>query len=276
MNIKYTLKEMLKHCLEIYQSKSYKLHDNIFLDLYDLYNQELGLIKNFNMTISEFSCDTFSIKRNNLTEIAIFIHFQNYSTIVHVNIEDTLKVLLDKINKKNTFPMIFTKENSLFSSKIHSSRSESECDLDLDFQIRFLPSDMLYLKNKMYLDSPQESKPINEGEFIINLIDKKSKSSKRLLLITNTFIKIKKLAKDDKKTFINKIKMLIKKNDNQLDISVHDIVGIKRIERANCLEITFKIKRKSKFIIIEAESSNHREKIYLDILPLINPQKFTV
>ena len=111
---------MMKYCLEIYQSKNYKLPDNRFIDLYDLYSPELGLVNNFEIMTSEISCDTFYITRNTLSEVAILVYFQDLSSIVHINIEDTLKILLEKINKNYLFSTIFTTENSIFSSNFQT------------------------------------------------------------------------------------------------------------------------------------------------------------
>ena len=140
----------------------------------------------------------------------------------------------------------------------------------MDLKINLLLSDQVFLNRKEFLDSPGKVKQECAGEFSVGLVNKNSKSSKRILAITKEAILVKKCEKIEKKTLINKIKLFVQKGNQCLEIPVKNILGVKHNARVNSLEITFNVKKKNKYIIIEAESAMKKEEIYSSLSSLIN------
>ena len=97
-----------------------------------------------------------------------------------------------------------------------------------------------------------------------------------MLLISNNLVKVKKIDSEKKKTLINKIKIFVNRNKDTIEIPTDDLIEIKRIERVNCLEINFKIKRKQKYIIIEAQSRDNCDRIIAIISSFLNNKRSTV
>lgn len=253
-----TIQDLIKTSLNVYTSKNYHLPDGMFVQLYDVYNEDCHVLD----VDDKVGCVTFVtlyLRRNQRMNLILSVTYEKVSMPVEIGLEDSLLKVMNKINQAQFFPIIFDRENFLFSSKIAVRGLESECDLSIDLLVKFLPSEKLTIIKKVFLDMPGEAKITNDKEFKVGMVDKNSKVAKKLLCIGTDCLTIKKCNTEEKKSLINKIKMFVKKKQ-RLDIPFVDIVSIKRAERINSLEIAFKIKRKSKFIIIEAE----------------NPQKFSL
>ena len=74
-NLNYTVQEMLKHCLDLYKAKNYKRNPGVFYNIYDIYNQEIGLIQDLTAQIWTLPSDTYFIKRSPRNEVVLRVHF---------------------------------------------------------------------------------------------------------------------------------------------------------------------------------------------------------
>ena len=268
---------MLKVCLEAYQSKQSTLKDGTFIELYEISNKEYGTIKNYNSSVSAVLSNTFFIIRNKSNEVTLLVKFRDLSAYVTMNIEDNLETILTKINKTQVFSRFFDVDNYFFSSIVTVKNNETECELNFNLKIRFLPSEKLNLKNKVFLDTPSVSKTVQDREVIVGIVDKKGKVSKKELVIDNDKVTIRKSELEiKKKTIINKIKLFIDKKNKRLDIPFCSIMALKKLENSSRLEITFREKKKSMFIIIEGDSEGKILHIYSKISSLINIPKLTI
>lgn len=269
INLNCTVKEMLKNCLEVYKKKNYKRNIAVFLSAYDIYNQDVGLIQDLNTAVWTLPSDTFFIKYSANSEVEIKVHHKELSALVRICLEDTLQDLMGKINLEKPFPFFFTRENHVFSSVVFVRGKESACDLNMDLKIKLLLEDELFLNNRDFLDCPGKEKRNSIGEFNIGLINKNSKTSSRVLLVSITGITIKKCEQFEKETLMNKIKMFVNKENKIIEISANELMGVKRISRVNSLEITFRVKKSLKYVLIEAKSPEKAEEIYLEVSSLL-------
>ncbi|OMJ96295.1 hypothetical protein SteCoe_20 [Stentor coeruleus] len=259
----HTLKDLINSSLILYTSKNFFLPDGMSPQLYDLQNEN-GIIQNPDDKIYTSKANTFYLSRNTKKHLTISVSYQNKSVYIELGLEENLMSLMEKINKSQSFPIVFDKENYIFSSKILVRGMESECDLCIDLQGKFLPSENLRVIKKVFLDTPGEAgegKFINDKEYKIGLVDKNFYVEKKILIIGTSALTIKRGESCGKKSLMNKLKMLVKKN-KRLDIPFKNIVSVKTLERVNSIEITFKIKTKLKFIIIETESLEYSEHLF--------------
>ncbi|OMJ82738.1 hypothetical protein SteCoe_16506 [Stentor coeruleus] len=270
----HTFKDLINSSLILYTSKNFFLPDGMAPQLYDL-QSENGLIQNLEDKIHTSKANTFYLLRNTKKYLTLNVSYQNKSVYIELGLEENLLSLMEKINKSQSFSIVFDKENYIFSSKILVRGVESECDLCIDLQGKFLPSDSLKVVKKVFLDTPGEGKFINDKEYKIGLVDKNLYVEKKTLTIGSNALTIKKGQGCGKKSLINKLKMLVKKNKT-LDIPFNDIVSVKRLERVNSIEITFKLKIKLKFIIIETESLEYSEHLFSLLNSLISIKRRTI
>ncbi|OMJ68921.1 hypothetical protein SteCoe_33486 [Stentor coeruleus] len=269
-----TIQDLIKTSLNTYTSKNYPLPDGMFMQLYDVYNEDCHVL-DVDDKIGFLTFETLYLRRNQRTNLILSVTYEKMLMPVEIGLEDSLLNVMRKINQAEFFPVIFDRENFLFSSKIAVHGLESECDLSIDLLVKFLPSEKLTLIKKVYLDMPGEAKITNDREFKVGMVDKNSKVTKKLLCIKSDYLTIGKCNTKENKSLINKIKMFVKKKQ-RLDIPFADIVSIKRIERINSLEIAFKIKRKSKFIIIDAENPENFSLLHSVLNSLITVKNRTI
>lgn len=270
----HTFKDLINSSLILYTSQKFFLPDGMSPQLYDL-KSENGLMQNLDDKIHTSKSNTFYLSRNAKKHLTLSVSYQNNSIFIELGLEENLLSLMEKMNKSQNFPIAFDKENYIFSSKILVHGLESECDLCIDLQGKFLPSENLRVIKKVFLDSPGEGKFINDKEYKIGIVDKSFYVEKKTLIISNSSLIIKRGESCGKKSLMNKLKMLVKKN-KRLEIPFNDLVSVKRSQRANCIEVTFKIKTKLKFIIIETESLEYSEHLLSTLNSLISIKRRTI